>query len=809
MRVSAKWFLAAGLPLLAACGDAPDLPLGARELEEFFRHSDWRPRADARVDVTQAPPSRVERYAVSTVVGEVKVIEGDSTNVSTITTQGNSGYGLRMDQGKQDLPRITRQVIEEEGDHFDFVVVFPAFEDLSNPGFAYFSTIKAEERGTGQDPVDLSDFFGSTGRLQGFLNMNHPAAYAQVDGLPITDETSAAYPIMGQELTHRWLAFAKVKKDGLDSGQVSDVLLGRDQAHWSALMHTGPADMSGDVYTSVQDGIAWRDNGNGTFTAAEVFSDQQFNISQKSRFSTLDLYLMGLHAPEEVDPFYVITGARYGGQAVTATSVLRRGLTVTGTRVDLTVDHVIAALGPRVPSSETTQKDFNVALVVITQPGQTAADAQQLAEQVDAFRLTWERKFGEWTGGRASVCTALSGNCATARLKVSAPRVTGAAAAEPVLPGRDLPVEVTVENTGSADSLPAMLALAAETGVVTPAQVALPALAAGTMSTLAFTVTPADTLACGSVLTLTATLTTDGPRPITQSARLPVGLRTVGSDALESLPGWTVNPDGTDSAVHGAWAWGVPQLTDLRRYGATQVIGQPGDDVTPDGSHGFFTDPGAAGADPEQVGATDVDDGTTTLETTPLDLAGLVDPVVRWKSWHSAFVVDVQAGELRDGTGDDLVTLLRVDDGAWTEVDRDASNDFQWKDKAIRLADVAGVTAGAAHKVKLRFVIGDLGDEQNIVEAGIDELSITDVAAGCPGTTTNPGSGTDTPGGNPGDGDGTGSGGDAPGGAPAQGCTCAVPAATPSLSGIVMLALLRSACRRRSARRVEAQGPLR
>ena len=63
--------------------------------------------------------------------------------------------------------------------------------------------------------------------------------------------------------------------------------LGRDAAHWSALMH---------AEGSVQDGNAWRDNEDGTFTLTDSFS----------RFSTLDLYAMGMIAPERVESTCVL-----------------------------------------------------------------------------------------------------------------------------------------------------------------------------------------------------------------------------------------------------------------------------------------------------------------------------------------------------------------------------------------------------------------------------------------------------------------------------------------------------------------------
>ena len=766
---------------LMGCGaelSAPDLPMDGPALEVFRKHSDWKQRKDLGFDPRQAAPSRIQQFATSVNVGDVKVIEGDSTNVSTVTSP-QSGYALRMDQSRQDLSRITRQLIEEEGDHFDFVVVFPSFEDLANPGFAYFSTIKNQDMGIGLDQLDQSDFYGSAGRLQGFLNMNRPEAYRQVDGREITDLSSAVYPIMGQELTHRWLAFGLVRKPGFQGGQTSNALLGRDDAHWSALMHTGPADMTGEIYSSVQDGVAWVDNGNGTFTAADVFSDPNFSISQRSRFSTLDMYLMGLSAKEEVEPFFVIDGATYNGRAVSATSVVSQGATVQGTRVDFNVDHVIAALGARVPDVTASQKDFNVAIVVVTQPGETAAQAAEMVDQVEIFRQQWELKFAQWTGGRASVCTALNGNCSTARVALQNVQVTGLVDDGVLTPDETFRVTATVKNLGSLASDPAGVVLtSAEGAQVDPASLSLGSLAAGASVPVEFSVVPPPTQQCGAALQFTLTLTVGEVRPQAVTVERVLGVRTLTRESLETVPNWTINPGSTDTAPRGRWALGRAYQTDLRRYGASEIIMQPGEDASPDGEKAYFTGPGNSGLSPTDVGDTDVDDGVTTLQTPLLNVAGLYDPIVKWSSWHTALVVDLEQGEVRNGVGDDLVTEVSQDGTNWIEVDRDDTSDFVWKEKSIRVHGVAGLEN--AQQLILRFTVGDVGAEQNVVEAGIDELVISDIVDGCPGSEPSASSSSSSSSsgavGSSSGGVG-GSGGTGPGtpGTPAQNCTCAAP----------------------------------
>jgi hypothetical protein len=66
-------------------------------------------------------------------------------------------------------------------------------------------------------------------------------------------------------------------------------MLGRSEAHWNFYMHTDGSPVEGH---------RWLDKGGGDFEAVKL---------DKYQFSDLDLYLMGLMAPEEVQPWFVIT----------------------------------------------------------------------------------------------------------------------------------------------------------------------------------------------------------------------------------------------------------------------------------------------------------------------------------------------------------------------------------------------------------------------------------------------------------------------------------------------------------------------
>ena len=100
----------------------------------------------------------------------------------------------------------------------------------------------------------------------------------------------------------------------------------QDGAHWSYLL---------DSDASFFYGADWRDNGDGTFTAARV----------KERYSALDLYLMGLLPKEKVPPLLLLRNP-----AVDRHRINREGEVVTATGTsEIPVDQLIAEMGPRRP----------------------------------------------------------------------------------------------------------------------------------------------------------------------------------------------------------------------------------------------------------------------------------------------------------------------------------------------------------------------------------------------------------------------------------------------------------------------------
>ena len=90
--------------------------------------------------------------------------------------------------------------------------------------------------------------------------------------------------IVGQEAGHRWLTYFRYPNGG---NPQSNVLLGRDNDHWSFFFNSN---------ASVMEGNEIRDNGDGSFTTTDTVK----------RFNHFDQYAMGIRAPEEVAPSFVV-----------------------------------------------------------------------------------------------------------------------------------------------------------------------------------------------------------------------------------------------------------------------------------------------------------------------------------------------------------------------------------------------------------------------------------------------------------------------------------------------------------------------
>jgi hypothetical protein len=227
-----------------------------------------------------------------------------------------------------------------------------------------------------------SSQYGTAGRLQSLCNMDSLAKYPDDPRKTFFGENSTV-SIIGQEFGHRWLAFLEFRHP---NSRRSRALLGRDGAHWSFFF---------DSDASVLEGNDIVDLGNGSFrTAAAV-----------QRYSLLDQYAMGLIDQIQVPPFFYVQNPTNVVPHRTASSAPEVGVTFNGMRRDVTIEDVIAAMGPRVPSAADSPRIYRQAFLYIASAGRTAASDE--IQKIDRIRMAWDQFLSGATDSRMRVDTRL------------------------------------------------------------------------------------------------------------------------------------------------------------------------------------------------------------------------------------------------------------------------------------------------------------------------------------------------------------------------------------------------------------------
>lgn len=281
-------------------------------------------------------------------------------------------------EGGLDLVGFDRAVaaaIESRDVTYDFVMVLESDAVSSQliwlAGAFYSPMNNADLSGTGRPSVSRPDT-----PLRGALWMNKVSLW-ELTGPDFADW------VFGQELGHHWLAYPKIDRgDGPE-----DLLLGRSGSHWSYFFHTN---------TSPMEGNTWIDHGDGTFTSAPS--------QGLGGFCDLDLYMMGLLSPDEVAPFWVIQPAPGIGIPSSTPAEATSGgspITIAGERIDLTVDHVIAAEGLVEPGPGDSDRVQEILTVLIVAPEEPLTEA--LLAQVEALQEGWSAAWSRQTRGLSEV----------------------------------------------------------------------------------------------------------------------------------------------------------------------------------------------------------------------------------------------------------------------------------------------------------------------------------------------------------------------------------------------------------------------
>jgi hypothetical protein len=300
------------------------------------------------------------------------------------TLRGGSGaaVGERFaDEAQLDIVEVGRKFYRTHADNFDQLVIWTDVTLIDN-AFAFESTVANEVRGIGISQFDASRDFGSAGRLRSFTMMDAIGKYPE-DPLQTFLGENNTVSVLGQEVGHRWLAFMDFRNH---TGERSQALLGRDQAHWSFFM---------DTDASVMEGNDIEDLGGGSFRT----------VGAVRRYSLLDQYAMGLVAESQVPPFFYVDNPVNVAGSRDASSAPRIGVTFNGTRRDVLIQDIVAINGPRLPLPADSPKVHRQAFILVVSNGRSP-DSGQIAK-LDRIRRAWETFFLQATDNRMQAVTVL------------------------------------------------------------------------------------------------------------------------------------------------------------------------------------------------------------------------------------------------------------------------------------------------------------------------------------------------------------------------------------------------------------------
>jgi len=268
-------------------------------------------------------------------------------------------------------------------DEFFQYVFFTNFPQ-TQAGFANEMNISNEVTGIGLSMFDNSHLYGSNGVLESRCNMNRIGAWSSSNPEHRFLGTQSFLTIMGQESGHRWGAFVYFR-DLADNP--SNLILGRSDAHWSYFT---------DVDHSCLEGGDWIETTPGTFTCP----------GNVDKFNELDEYLFGLRTAQEVSDFYYINSTSNNTEAARSQAPPGTNASAFGTRINVTVQNVIAQEGLRTPLPDAEEKDLRQGFIFLLRGG--TAPTQADLDKIATFRRAWEDYFEESCDGRLSCNTSIT-----------------------------------------------------------------------------------------------------------------------------------------------------------------------------------------------------------------------------------------------------------------------------------------------------------------------------------------------------------------------------------------------------------------
>jgi uncharacterized protein (TIGR03437 family) len=319
-----------------------------------------------------------------------------------------------------DLVAAARRFYETHDDAYDYLAFFNA--NGVQPGsnvLAFETSVRTSRLGIGDTPVDVGRQYGSANRLQAVLNMgpvsNYPANPNAAHPLRFaTGDTGLT--VFAHEIGHLFLAFSSIRDP---ANPAARPMLGRQLFHWNFRFNSE---------ASILEGNRIRDDGPNArprFTTTATVEG----------WAPLDQYLMGLRAPEDVPPTFLVENA------TTTLIDPRVGVTFNGDRREITVDDLIAVDGRRIPDHTVEQRRFRLAMILIVPEGASAS--QNDLALLERYRAELESAWPRYSVNRGAMEVSLR-RAVRLSIEPAAGAIAGADVAITAAIQQPAPVPITI-----------------------------------------------------------------------------------------------------------------------------------------------------------------------------------------------------------------------------------------------------------------------------------------------------------------------------------------------------------------------------
>jgi hypothetical protein len=295
----------------------------------------------------------------------------------------------------QYLKKIACAFYKTHDDVYDAIFTFSAIQlDMfSNTQQGW--PVKQDTKGIGRMLYNQAgQFCAKKYRLRQAVKMGNIDTLPQdpdqlYQGIPMY--TLSGIELMGHEFGHHWLASVTFKKDG-----VKHCFL---RGYEPTGAEPQPGDCDGYEEKDYNQHWGYGFNSGGIMYGNNIvdLGGGQFKIWNTAfKYGPLDQYLMGIRAPEEVGPLFLVVNNDTSSPSIAMPK--NKEVLLQGTKMEFTVDDVIASEGPREPATQ--ECHWKGAMIVVHAPGKPPTPAQ--LQKLAAYGNRWEEFYWQATDGRGS-----------------------------------------------------------------------------------------------------------------------------------------------------------------------------------------------------------------------------------------------------------------------------------------------------------------------------------------------------------------------------------------------------------------------